>query len=84
MMLGGPFRRTGRAAAKRNWLRKGIKDGPKAHTTAVITIRVDDPLVLLLVAQYLHRTVDENLYSTVTRGISLGCPLSPVMALIRP
>ena len=46
-------------------------------------IRVDDPLVLLLVGQYPHRTVDENcLYTSVTRGISLGCPLSPVMAAI--
>ncbi|SPE26736.1 conserved hypothetical protein [Candidatus Sulfopaludibacter sp. SbA3] len=45
--------------------------------------RVDDPLVLLLVGQYLHRTVDENgLYTSVIRGISLGCPLSPVMAAI--
>jgi hypothetical protein len=45
--------------------------------------RIDDPLVLDLVGQYLHRTVDENcLYSTVTIGISLGCPLSPVMAAI--
>jgi hypothetical protein len=44
---------------------------------------IDDPLLLDLVAQYLHRTVDENcLYSTVTIGISLGCPLSPVMAAI--
>src|ERR1017187_3243489 len=45
--------------------------------------RIDDPLVLDLIAQYLHRTVDENcLYSTVTVGISLGCPLSPVMAAL--
>jgi len=45
--------------------------------------RIDDPRVLDLVAQYLHRTVDENcLYSTVTPGISLGCPLSPVMAAL--
>jgi hypothetical protein len=44
---------------------------------------IDDPLLLRLVAQYLHRTVDENcLYSTVTVGISLGCPLSPVMAAL--
>jgi len=39
--------------------------------------------MLDLVAQYLRRTVDENcLYSTVTLGISLGCPLSPVMAAL--
>lgn len=45
--------------------------------------RIDDPRMLDLVAQYLRRTVDENcLYSTVTLGISLGCPLSPVMAAL--
>jgi len=45
--------------------------------------RIDDFRMLDLVAQYLHRTVDENcLYSTVTVGISLGCPLSPVMAAL--
>jgi retron-type reverse transcriptase len=45
--------------------------------------RIGDPRILFLVGQYLHRTVDENcLYSTVTIGISLGCPLSPVMAAI--
>src|SRR5260370_4363806 len=45
--------------------------------------RIDDPLVLDLVEQYLRRTVDEDcLYTTVTRGISLGCPLSPLMAAL--
>ena len=44
---------------------------------------IADPIVLDLVAQYLGRTMDENcLYSTVTFGISLGCPLSPVMAAL--
>ena len=44
---------------------------------------IDDRRVLNLVGQYLYRTVDENcLYTTVTVGISLGCPLSPVMAAI--
>ena len=39
--------------------------------------------MLDLVAQYLRRTVDENcLYSTASVGISLGCPLSPVMAAL--
>jgi hypothetical protein len=39
--------------------------------------------VLDLVGQYLRRTVDENcLNTTVTVVISLGCPLSPVMAAI--
>jgi hypothetical protein len=50
---------------------------------ALVRQRIDDPLVLLLVGQYLHRTVDENcLYTTVTRGISLGWPLSPLMAAL--
>jgi hypothetical protein len=50
---------------------------------ALVRDHIDDRRVLDLVGQYLHRTVDENcLYSTVTRGISLGCPLSPVMAAI--
>lgn len=45
--------------------------------------RIDDFRMLDLVAQYLRRTVDENcLYSTASVGISLGCPLSPVMAAI--
>ena len=44
---------------------------------------VGDRRMLDLVGQYLGRTIDENcLYSTVKRGISLGCPLSPVMAAI--
>lgn len=50
---------------------------------ALVRGRVDDRRIMDLVAQYLHRTVDENcLYSTVEAGISLGCPLSPVMAAI--
>ena len=45
--------------------------------------RIDDQRVIDLVAQYLARTIDENcLYTTVHLGISLGCPLSPVMAAI--
>src|ERR1035438_7415981 len=55
------------------------------HTVLLDLVRerIEDPLVLYLVAQYLHRTVDENcLCSTVTVGISLGCALSPVMAAL--
>jgi hypothetical protein len=45
--------------------------------------RIDDRRVLDLVAQHLGRAVDGNcLYSTVTRGIRLGCPLSAAMAAI--
>ena len=44
---------------------------------------MDDPCILSLVHQYLRRTIDENcLYSTVNRGISLGCPLSPIMGAL--
>jgi RNA-directed DNA polymerase len=50
---------------------------------ALVRDCIDDRRVLDLVGQYLHRTVDENcLYTTMTVGISLGCPLSPVMAAL--
>jgi RNA-directed DNA polymerase len=50
---------------------------------ALLHERIADRRVLDLVGQYLFRTVDENgLYTTVTCGISLGCPLSPVMAAL--
>jgi retron-type reverse transcriptase len=55
------------------------------HAVLLALVRdcIDDRRVLDLVGQYLHRRVDENcLYTTVTVGISLGCPLSPVMAAI--
>ena len=40
---------------------------------AQLRAKVDDPIILDLASQYLHRTIDENcLYSTATRGISLG------------
>jgi RNA-directed DNA polymerase len=45
--------------------------------------RIDDRLVLELVGQYFLRTVDEDcLYTTVTCGISVDCPLSPLMAAL--
>jgi hypothetical protein len=50
---------------------------------ALVRQRLDDPIVLDLVEQYLRRTVDQDcLYTTVTCGISLGCPLSPLMAAL--
>jgi hypothetical protein len=50
---------------------------------ALVRDHIDDPLVLDLVGQYLRRTVDQDcLYTTVTCGISLGCPLSPLMAAL--
>ncbi len=45
--------------------------------------RIDDPRVLDLLWQYLRRTVnDGGLYEDVTHGISLGCPLSPLMGAL--
>lgn len=45
--------------------------------------RFDDPRLLDLLSQYLRRTVyDDGLYEDVTRGISLGCPLSPLVGAL--
>jgi RNA-directed DNA polymerase len=44
---------------------------------------IDDPRLLDLLRQYLRRTVyDDGLYEDVTQGISLGCPLSPLMGAV--
>jgi RNA-directed DNA polymerase len=44
---------------------------------------VPDPRVLDLVRQYVRRTIyDGGLYEDVERGISLGCPLSPLMGAL--
>ncbi|MGA8233488.1 MAG: reverse transcriptase domain-containing protein [Candidatus Acidiferrales bacterium] len=44
---------------------------------------IDHAVLLDLVGQYLRRTVDEDcLYTTVTRAITLSCPLSPLMAAL--
>jgi hypothetical protein len=53
----------------------GIADTLSAYIT--------DKYVLRLLWQYLKRTVcyGEN-YRDVTKGISLGCPLSPLMAAL--
>jgi RNA-directed DNA polymerase len=45
--------------------------------------RIDDPLVLDLLWQYMRRVVyDGGFYEDVERGISLGCPLSPLMGAL--
>ena len=50
---------------------------------ALVRQRIADPVLLDLMEQYLRRTVDQDcLYTTVTCGISLGCPLSPLMAAL--
>jgi len=44
---------------------------------------IDDQRLLDLLEQYLRRTViDDGVYEDVTRGISLGCALSPVMGAV--
>ena len=44
---------------------------------------VGDPVVLDKVCQYLRRFVsDEGIYVDIERGISLGCPLSPLMGAL--
>ncbi len=44
---------------------------------------IDDPRLLDLLQQYLRRTVvEDGCYEDVTRGISLGCALSPVMGAL--
>ncbi|NES75445.1 MAG: hypothetical protein F6K06_06285 [Okeania sp. SIO1H4] len=44
---------------------------------------VRDPVVLDLVGQYLRRFVsDGGIYVDIERGISLGCPLSPLMGAL--
>lgn len=44
---------------------------------------VSDPVVLDLVGQYLRRFVsDGGIYVDIERGISLGCPLSPLMGAL--
>ncbi|MBU1137692.1 MAG: reverse transcriptase/maturase family protein [Proteobacteria bacterium] len=49
----------------------------------MLTGYVNDKYVLRLLWQYLNRTVcyGEN-YQEISRGISLGCPLSPLMAAL--
>ena len=44
---------------------------------------IDEPRLLDLLWQYLHRTVyDDGRYEDVEQGISLGCPLSPLMGAL--
>ena len=44
---------------------------------------IDDSLLLGLLEQYFRRTaIDDGLYDDVTRSISLGCALSPVMGAL--
>ena len=45
--------------------------------------RIHDEMVLDLLRQYMRRTVyDDGLYEDVDQGISLGCPLSPLMGAL--
>ncbi len=50
---------------------------------AQLTEYIDDPRLLDLLWQYLRRTIyDDGRYEDVVRGISLGCPLSPLMGAL--
>lgn len=45
--------------------------------------RINDPRLLDLLWQYMRRTIyDDGEYEDVTQGISLGCPLSPIMGAV--
>ena len=45
--------------------------------------RIHEPVILDLLWQYLQRSVCvDGIYHDITRGISLGCPLSPLMAAV--
>ncbi|MDA0661101.1 MAG: reverse transcriptase/maturase family protein [Planctomycetota bacterium] len=44
---------------------------------------IDDPRLLVLLWQYMRRTVDDGgIYEDIEQGISLGCPLSPLMGAL--
>jgi len=49
----------------------------------LVSTYIDDSIVLDLVRQYLLRFVsDGGLYTDIQQGISLGCPLSPLMGAL--
>lgn len=49
----------------------------------LVNLNLDDPRLLDLLWQSLRRTVDDGgLYEDITKGISLGCPLSPLMGAL--
>jgi len=44
---------------------------------------IQDPFILKLIKQYLrHHIYDEGIYRSIRQGISLGCPLSPLMGAL--
>ncbi len=50
---------------------------------AQLAEHIDDPPLLDLLLQYLRRTVyDDGFYEDINQGISLGCPLSPLMGAL--
>jgi RNA-directed DNA polymerase len=50
---------------------------------AQLAQHIDDPRLLDLLWQYMRRTVyDDGLYEDIEQGISLGCPLSPLMGAL--
>ena len=50
---------------------------------AQLAEHIDDPRLLALLWQYMRRSVyDGGLYEEIEQGISLGCPLSPLMGAL--
>ncbi|MCP4191593.1 MAG: hypothetical protein GY768_13290 [Planctomycetaceae bacterium] len=50
---------------------------------AQLSERIDDPALLDLLWQFMRRTVcDGGVYQQIQQGISLGCPLSPLMGAL--
>jgi retron-type reverse transcriptase len=50
---------------------------------AQLAEHIDDPRLLDLLWQYMRRAVyDDGLYEDIEQGISLGCPLSPLMGAV--
>ena len=50
---------------------------------AQLAEHIDDPRLLDLLWQYMRRTVyDDGFYEDIEQGLSLGCPLSPLMGAL--
>ncbi len=53
------------------------------HLMALCKQTINDPLVLHLLEKYMNHLLDvDGNYVEVTRGIALGCPLSPLMGAL--
>jgi retron-type reverse transcriptase len=46
-----------------------------------LSVYIKDKIVLNLLTQYLKRSVESGgLFTDITKGISSGCPLSPIIS----